>query len=218
MTSSAIRKASFNGICIEALDQTVSLSHNRIMERQQEGARRKRERSGVFLPFWREKTDEKRGSILSDTPHRRFIRETNETAGCPSRAGGTPFAWRSCCGMKASTSSLPAAMRGPWKLPEGETTRQARERAIPVIKKLLSDHEGRGEMWRGFHGTENVETGEVSRTMNHQEKPPVLLALKTANPEADLFYRSIGFSAGAYTENSSHYLVLGGNERHDDFI
>lgn len=54
--------------------------------------------------------------------------------------------------------------------------------------------------------------------MNHQEKPPVLLALKTANPEADLFYRSIGFSAGAYTENSGHYLVLGGNERHDDFI
>lgn len=36
-------------------------------------------------------------------------------------------------------------------LPEGETTRQARERAIPVIKQLLADHAGR-KIAIGTHG------------------------------------------------------------------
>jgi 2,3-bisphosphoglycerate-dependent phosphoglycerate mutase len=36
-------------------------------------------------------------------------------------------------------------------MPEGETTRQAQERAIPIILKLLSDHEGK-KIVIGTHG------------------------------------------------------------------
>jgi 2,3-bisphosphoglycerate-dependent phosphoglycerate mutase len=36
-------------------------------------------------------------------------------------------------------------------MPEGETTRQAQERAIPIILKLLSDYEGK-KIVIGTHG------------------------------------------------------------------
>jgi ribosomal protein S18 acetylase RimI-like enzyme len=39
---------------------------------------------------------------------------------------------------------------------------------------------------------------------NHYE----VLILRTTNPDADQLYRSLGFTVGSYTEQSSHFLLL----------
>lgn len=44
----------------------------------------------------------------------------------------------------------------------------------------------------------------IELAQNHYE----VLVLRTTNPNADQLYRSLGFTAGFYTEQSSHYLKL----------
>lgn len=44
----------------------------------------------------------------------------------------------------------------------------------------------------------------VERAREHFD----VLVLKTTNPEADLFYRSIGFAAALYSKDSSHFMIL----------
>lgn len=50
----------------------------------------------------------------------------------------------------------------------------------------------------------NLMNHIIEHAQNHYE----VLILRTTNPDADQLYRTLGFSAGSYTEQSSHFLMM----------